>query len=289
MKNKTQKKITLLWGLPGSGKTYYALENCTPARGYSPQPRTIHIDVDELWRLEKNYGSGKKLVNVIAQRISDYSHNADSFIVDSLLTTNQAARDIFMAITTLLGDKFELLFEIVWWSPNVEDCLHNDRGRRAVDSRITIENIVFEEPSKELIEEWNMKKRVTRKRVVRKPNWQVWAEESGIWFSKSDKAKDTLKSDTWCLGGTSGSCYGNDLSPVSAGPQPTSFKEFDDLLEKVCPQISFLQYKKLYNHCVTTDTESHGDYYGGNVEYGFYICHLPKLYEMLVKMGIVTT
>lgn len=48
-----------------------------------------------------------------------------------------------------------------------------------------------------------------------------------------------------------------------------------------------MQYKKLYNHCVTTETEGEGDYYGGHVEHAFFVCNLPKLHEMLVEMEIV--
>jgi hypothetical protein len=96
-----------------------------------------------------------------------------------------------------------------------------------------------------------------------------------------------MKSDTWCLGGTTGSCWGPEKHTVSASTPPTSFKEFDDVLERVCPNITFLQYKRIYNHSVLSDTEHHSDYYGGSVEYGFYVCDLPKLYEMLVEMKLI--
>lgn len=178
----------------------------------------------------------------------------------------------------LVAKRSDANFEIVWWKPDIESCLHNDRGRRKVDSKITIENIEFEEPSEELVNKYKIK--VTKKEVVKKPNWKVWAQEKGF-------DDDKLKSSSWCLGGTSGNCWGDEKSIISSDPQPISFTEFDNLLEKICPAIGFLQYKKLYNETVTTEIKGDGDYYGGYVEYANYICNLSKLNEMLIEMGLI--
>jgi hypothetical protein len=58
-------------------------------------------------------------------------------------------------------------------------------------------------------------------------------------------------------------------------------------MERVCPNMTFLQYKKVYNATVTTETKGEDDYYGGHVEYACYVCDIPKLYEMLKEMGVV--
>jgi hypothetical protein len=188
-----------------------------------------------------------------------------------------------MAIQTHPHQNYELIFEIIWWGEDREACKWNDRGRRHVNSAITIDNAPFEQPSQELALAFGIpENRIVRKRVYRKPAWKVWAQENGL--GNTDK----LKSCSWSLGGTSGSCWDNELRHVSGEPQPASFSEFDSLLEQVCPNISFLAYKKLYNETVTTETSGEGDYYGGYVEHACYVCDIAKLYELLVAAGHVT-
>jgi hypothetical protein len=266
----TKKKVTLLWGLPGSGKSHYASEQQRD-KDYSNV-----IDCDKISKQTKP----DKMYNMVATNVVQKLRYRNHAIVDGLITTNEVADKIFKAITTHSKDEsFSLEFEIVWWTPDIEACLHNDRGRRDQDSGITIQNIAFEKPSKDLIKTWNVK--VIRKEIVLKPLWKVWAEESGAGGS------DKLESNRWCLGGTSGNCWGPEKYNVSPTPQPASFKEFDELLEQICPQITFLQYKKLYNETVTTESMGDSDYYGGHVEYAKYVCDLPRLYDLLEQMGVL--
>lgn len=267
----------MLWGLPASGKSHYASEQCPPRQ------RQTHVtDCDSITLRVKRYGKIEKVYEEVANDVLNHLHYSDHIIIDGLITSNDVADTIFKTITIdPRAASYDILFSIVWWSPDREACLRNDRGRRHRDSKITIENCPFEEPSQTLIEAWGMKKRVTRKRVVKKPDWKVWAQEVGAGSS------DKLKGSSWSLGGTSGNCWNNELHRISAEPQPVSFAEFDSLLEEVCPQISFLQYKKLYNETVTTETSYDHDYYGGSTESACFVCDLPKLYDMLVQMEII--
>jgi len=272
--SKTQKKITLLWGLPGSGKTTYAGEACPPRTRES-----YVVDVDSMMRHYK----GSKLVDAVGSEVLQRCHYFNHIIVDGLITLNAQATDVMMGIQTHPYNKYELIFEIVWWGEDRESCKWNDRGRRKLDSAITIDNAPFEVPSQELALAFNIpESRIVRKKVERKPAWKVWAQEHG--FGKEEK----MKGSGWSLGGTSGSCWSDEKSHVSAEPQPASFKEFDELLTEICPNISFLAYKKLYNETVTTETSGEGDYYGGYVEHACYVCDVKKLYDMLVEMNVVT-
>jgi hypothetical protein len=117
-------------------------------------------------------------------------HSNNQVIIDSLCTTNEVANNIFTDIARSQHREYHINYEIIWWEPDIAACLHNDRGRRKIDSKITIENIAFEEPSKELIETWKIK--VTKKQIVRKPEWQAWAQENDV---------HEIKSDSWSLGG----------------------------------------------------------------------------------------
>ena len=107
---------------------------------------------------------------------------------------------------------------------------------------------------------------------------RYWSEKLG---------RDTMTSEEWRTGGTLCS-YDGWESEIEPEKQPQSFTEFDDLLEKYCPGISFLTYKKLYNECVTIEDGYENDYYGGTQYYSVYCCNLELLYEMLKGRGYLT-
>lgn len=271
MSKKTQKTVELLWGLPGSGKTTYA-------SSFGKVYQNSKISVIDIDKLAKNLRVGTKLVDVIAQEVENHLHyNNSHLILDGLVTTNEVAKNIFAAIFKK-ETQYELIFKITYWKRDVEACLHNDKFRRSKDSKVTIENLPYEEPDLKILGEY-VKERVERKRVILKPDSDIWIESMG--YNK------ILKSETWCLGGTWGDCWGAS-GTVSPTPQPNSFAEFDDLLLKISPSMSFLQYKKLYNETVTVESTFESSYYGGGAHYGHYQCDLLKLYEMLIELDLIS-
>ncbi len=70
---------------------------------------------------------------------------------------------------------------------------------------------------------------------------------------------------TWVTGGlTGGSCYGDSADqPVDPEEEP-EFEELDKVLEAICPNITFLQYKKLVASVVSRDREDRDYCYYGN-------------------------
>lgn len=275
MKNKQRKTVTLLWGLPGSGKTYYKTENA-PQNGYKPQTVSICADAIARSTYRPDWKSIDKLIaeDVVCKMTPV---NVQEIIVDGLLTTNAAAEKWIEAILKEAGDDYIVSFKIVWWTPNKEACKHNDAGRRSESSVAQIENMPFEEPDATLVKKYKIG--VTRKEVVRKADYRLWAALQGL------GDQDTLESSTWCLGGTWGD-YNGHTGTVSPSPQPLNFEEFDKLLEEICPNITFLQYKKLYGNCVEIRESSESSYYGGTTNYARYVCDLKKLYDGLKTLGI---
>lgn len=259
------KKITILWGLPGSGKTTY-----TKQFEHGQKARVINVD-------SFNQLTPAKKIKEIVEQVdySGYKH----IVIDSLLTLNSQALTLMKAITDDKGDLETRSFEIVWWKEDREACKWNDRGRRLKTATITIDNSPFEKPDLEQFKGYKVS--LVSMKVVRKPDWLVWSHENGF---GSDKDYD---SSSWSLGGTSGSCYGGGLSRVRAEVQPVSFEGFDSLLEKVCPDITLLKYKKLYAETVRIKTYGDSDCYGGSVEYAQYSCDLEKLYGKLVEMELI--
>jgi hypothetical protein len=279
-----KKKITLLWGLPGSGKTTEAwkIAGITGRNLLQTIQRSKEgciIDLDYIGRDHKGDAFFKKVVQEVSDAFFS-SMRMPHVVLDGLITTNEDADKLLSKIKEDLTEaKTSPEIVIVWWKKDIEACLHNDKGRRKIASETTIKNIPFEEPSKELLEKFGAK--AERRTVWMKPVFDVWMDENQF-----DKGTGYLKSSSWSLGGTSGSYTGR-IYGVSAEPQPASFADFDDLLLKICPELSFLKYKKLYNETVTIETGGESDYYGGSTSHAWYQCDLKKLYDMLNEWGLI--
>jgi len=271
---RKHKKVTILWGLPGSGKTTYAEQ--TSGKSYRSMESCI-IDVDNIGRYCQKY-QHHTVDSQVGQDTVGKLHYFDHVIVDGLVTTNDVAARYMRAIKESAGDKYVIDFEIVWWTPDREACHHNDQGRRANLSTHSIDGMMFEEPLKQLAKEF--KAVLVHKTVVRKPMHKAWSVKVG----QGDQ--DEFESESWCLGGTHRN-YNGDTYVTSPSPQPASFTRFDELLEEVCPTITFLQYKKICRECVTVKEYSESDYYGGTVNYAKYVCDTKKLYALLVELDIV--
>ena len=59
------------------------------------------------------------------------------------------------------------------------------------------------------------------------------------------------------------------------------------MLSELCPDISFLKYKKLFAECVEICEQPERDYYGGCVTYAYYQCNVERLIELLLEMEII--
>ena len=96
----------------------------------------------------------------------------------------------------------------------------------------------------------------------------------------------------WCSGGVSGgSCWdtGENGDPhyAMSGEAEPEFDAIDTVLTVVCPNLSFLQYKKLLaGNLVTRDEYSQDEYYGNCTNYTFKRIKLRDLLNKLVEMEL---
>lgn len=274
-KEVLEKRVTILWGLPASGKTTYAEALRVEAeKDYSNRNKLKIIDVDQLDRSSWN---NRSLKEKIAESIEN-AIVATHIVLDGLITTNSAVIELCKYVSQKLP-RHKLAYEIVWWTKDTESCLHNDQGRRKLNSEATIRNQRFEEPDYLRLQDF-VQNRIKRMEVIRKPQSQVWAERLGL-----DKGK-LLKSNTWSLGGESGSCYG-ERHRIDPEPAPANFKEFDDLLEGICPDIKFMHYRRIYNETVVVKDKEEHDYYNTHFSKAWYECDLTKLYALLCEYGYI--
>ncbi len=107
-----------------------------------------------------------------------------------------------------------------------------------------------------------------------------------------DDVKPYVISAEECVGGMSGgSCWGGTATgftrPEGAIDCRRSFDEsFDKLLGAICPNITYLQYKRLTNLIKNRDY-SVGEYYGNSSDYLVIYILLEELYEEMKKMDLL--
>jgi len=118
--------------------------------------------------------------------------------------------------------------------------------------------------------------------TIQKPDWKAFGEKYELYMDENGK----VKGESWCLGGSWADCWGGGGS-VSGEAQPDGFRELDELLEKVCPNITFLQYKGIYNEIVLTDEYGDSDYYGGSTSYAYKYFMVENLYNALKKRELI--
>ena len=92
----------------------------------------------------------------------------------------------------------------------------------------------------------------------------------------------------WCSGGmTGGNCWdeGDDVSyyPVAADPEE-KFYELDEIFERVCPNITYLQFRKL-EALIIQDSETEYEYYGNYYVYAIKRLKVNDLWDFLVETG----
>jgi hypothetical protein len=98
---------------------------------------------------------------------------------------------------------------------------------------------------------------------------------------------DHLLMKEWVTGGRTGSsCYGRSDEAVEARSEP-NFDDLDTLIEAICPDIKFMQYKKILPLITEKDRSDGGDYYGNYYHYTIHIIRLGNLYEKLVELGLL--
>lgn len=278
--SKNKEKVLqfyIAYGLPGSGKTteLMALKFSVDAndKRRAKGPRTYLVDVDEITR--NTYLSESRKMSHLREQLNARGYCEEVFFVDGLFTTN----DDLVKILNLIKEsnpEYELKVQVICFIEDREACIWNDESRRSLSCIESIKSLPYEKISENLIfEKTGVTINVVRKAVVRKPKYKKDAEELGLYVERGKY----LNSSKWSMGGTL--CTWTGSRSLISAETPRDFVEFDSLLEKIKPDLTFLQYKRIYRECVTVEEEYESDYYGGGVTYNFYRCDLEKLYDMI--------
>lgn len=122
--------------------------------------------------------------------------------------------------------------------------------------------------------------------LVASLNLSLYEEDSETTWSKNFRwRKDCPMKDCWILkrwnigGQSGGSCWGTDHHATSGEPEP-DFVELDTILVEVCPEISYLEYKKLMRELKLVEaSDRDNDYYGNYDDYAIKAIQIVDLYE----------
>ena len=279
-KKKTLFTINILIGLPGSGKSTFGNKMANNQQG-------MLIKFDDYIKDEKMSSYDEIWKDTFKYQTSFWPYFV---ILDGLFLTNSSRKSVIQSLIDYVEQKntqngycYRIIYN--FWNEDRETCLHNDKGRRCVDSSITIKNAPYEPVDVDYIEkdikDYIYDHQVKNHTVVRATVYDKFFQSYG-----STTEPDIMKSEEWTLGGTIRDWNGYTVEFLKE--QTPDFVEFDELIEQVCPNISFIQYKNVYRKCVAQKTRTEHDYYGGSEEKAWWECNLKDLYKILLEKGLIT-
>jgi hypothetical protein len=96
----------------------------------------------------------------------------------------------------------------------------------------------------------------------------------------------------WCSGGVGGgSCWSTDDHYAISGEKEPEFHDLDRILDRVVPNITYLQYKKLLYSVkpdlIEYDEWTESEYYGNSTQYTSKKVVLRRLWERLQGLGVI--
>lgn len=288
----------IVMGLPASGKSYYIKHN------HANLPYHHIIELDS----HKEDFKNKSISDIIGEELDICKHTQRmpirNLFIDGLILTEENLENVMDACINwynnfLEGHKVYYKFHVYYWPADQEACLKLDKLRLQISSRnesseITIKNAHLDNINQDILNNIVAKHDSWKDIVTTKFNpqeiYQISDAEMKMYpFMDTDytgQKKMELLSTTWSGGGTWGN-YMGESGLIEPDPAP-EFTKFDEMLMELCPNITFLQYKKVYNETVTIESNYHGDYYGGTEKVLNYKCDLTALYDKLIEMNIIS-
>lgn len=285
------KKIILTVGLPGSGKTTFC-EN------YVKNNKSININHIEFDKHRKtNYGKNLNFENVLLNRMNEKIDEV--LLIDILLLDNNTVINTLEILKDNLESINDIEIEIHYWNMDRESCLYNDRGRRKEDSSITITNAKFEELDIEFIKKSTDLEKISliNHIVKRKTRLQLALDllnydvkEVVNEYSEDADSKRYFYSKEWLVRGTQryyiNDNWDSEYIKLDTEEAIMEFKEFDTLLEQICPTLTFIEYKELTKACVDIEEFDKDDYYT-YATYKRWRCDLQILEEYLKNKNYI--
>lgn len=301
--SEDSKVIHILVGLPGSGKTTWAFNYMNSFIGKGGSGRYgIPVKVvicDNYIESAKEDRYPINSIEDILERAAKYDsyEKYNEIVLDGLFLNNKPIKDaitwIVKHINYMLNDRYafhssdykndiDYTIKLHIWEPNIEYCLHNDEGRRAVNSAFTIKNAKLEYNISDLEREFpEMKFEVEHHKTVWASSWDKFKAKYGRDYY--GRELEYITSGSWTTGGTWANCWGNE-GTCAAEPED-DFETLDDILAVEFPNISYLQFKELKKKYIELEEWGDNDYYGGCEYKAQWKIKVRDLYDFLVEKG----
>lgn len=161
----------------------------------------------------------------------------------------------------------DINLEIHYWKKDIKKCLFNDKFRRDLSSESTILNKELEEPNIVLIKETFeniININLIEHDIVQKPMHRLFAHRFNLgedeYFYSDDQGYNTFNKTL------------------------IKFEKFDEIIYEIFPEISFLQYKKLFENCINS-ADCHYINDIKEVYCSKCSCNIEKLYNELNKLA----
>lgn len=283
------KKIIMLIGLPGSGKTYWVNE-------YKKNNRCNVINFDNY--LDEN-GKYEDIRSIFKKNIF-YESYYNTIVLDGLFLTNEQRHKVLENVIShyyYCEHRIEIDYEV--WNNDIESCLYNDQFRHRMKSaEITIKNSVYEPVDKNATVEFlklseqiksndnlrysepiDLNIIVNEHKVCKYNKIDIFKSEYG-----NNEDNTIMCSESWSGGGVYGNCWNHDMCNIDS-ESPIDFVEFDKLILNIYPNILFSEYKNIRNKCVSIQSHTEYGYYGSSETRICWRCDLIKLYEELNKLN----
>lgn len=281
--DKNLVHLYIVYGLPGSGKTTFLHKKFD----FRKAERDFEFfNMDFYSTNQEKYPTVESYFKNAFNKAYIGNGQEYNFVVDGLF---RCPSDVHCFVNNMANYYDNCFFEVkvYAWNEDRIACISNDEqrlddGTRVFPSADTIKNAVYVPLT------YNDLRCGDSDRIYYLPvDYQTIHKATAYekFFNPRNMNNDELRSEKWCVGGETRDCYGN-TSPART-EAARDFEELDTFLERVCPEISFLLYKKIKRECVTLEKQHNGDYYG-SYDYNFWKCDLKKLYQILKDSGHIT-
>jgi hypothetical protein len=125
--------------------------------------------------------------------------------------------------------------------------------------------------------------------IVLKGNFYPSVPKYPRWYREEKKIDKKLYKEALyfsCdIGGyQGGNCWDDSEPRYYRNGNEISYDELDSLLEKLYPDLSFLQYRKITKLLSEKQIWSENEYYGNTIDYEYQTLPLKELYDLLIEM-----
>lgn len=311
-------KLTIMWGLPGSGKTHFVRENYLNSvfrkiyTAETPYNSNVILALD--YKVEfkdsrynmipvENATFGRDMTFQGRHRYFDTVVRSQEMMIinpgrvfDVVVDTPCCSYKYFKSLAEMLALLMLHTDSVVIeaFREDRKTCKDNDIGRRSVDSKFSIENMDFDFPEADKLREILVSKLGDKVPSIKvhehtTKSKDIWKSVMGNYIMGSQSQDEffnssILKSASYSMGGTLYGIGGEQLHSIEAEPMD-EFTELDDLLEKLCPTLSFILYRQIKSELVKVVEQDESDYYSRCTS-AHYEIDLSELYNFLKDNGV---